>query len=416
MQLKRKHMIFILFVAMKLNAAPPISQIKSAYIDVIQGQEIYANGKMQSVVRISVELKPGVSWDEQVSLFEVGTNQKLADVGWTESDTDNGFDHNIGSTTRAMNIDENNNRKNIIKYLSTTKPNTNIEICFEIETQKSKVKKKYTSCDKYGLDRGTAKIFAQRPYTYYASDFEFTQKQTAFKLQSNYDIPDVEPKKKQQDIKGEIYGLRLGMHMPRNLSFKLINQDRLIKIKSGTNRNESRIIVANSDKSVVRKYNIYEDEVKENMRYQEAYIYDIQDADPITQQKTATFKFINYNKKEGSVKEYQVEKKLFFKAGDENILDILNVTYYRDTFMYQKNRCWNDKSKDKYQCRAYKKDLSSLDTEQKEFLKNSATLTDDLFYEFQLQDNYGSEYTLLWNAYTPSGIDRIVANKNNEKK
>ncbi len=383
-------------------AGPPVSHINSATIEVTQGSEIYANGRMQAVIQVQVELKDGVTWDNNFDLYEYDTKIPIKNLGWIDSDTDNGFDHNITSSRSTIEVYTDSGKKFATKYISTTNSNSRITMCFEIKTQKNGTESTYSTCDKYGIERGTAEILAKRPYTYYASDFEFTQKQVAFKLTSNY-LKSESTTEYQTDIKGEIYGIRPAANIARNVFFKLVNTENLITI---TNQDEdSQKIIANSSMSAIRKYTFKDASISEKnyLGYQESYLYNITGNSPTTGQRSALFQFINYNKAEGATKEYQVEKMPFYQVGDENIVNILDVSYYRDTFMINKERCWNDTASKLYSCRRYNNSDPSSKNTYPMFYPLSTALNDQLYYQVKLQDNFGNEYSLLWQPYPISG-------------
>ncbi len=404
------NLIYIIFIfnCCLAYASTPVSHIKSAVIEVTQGSQIYANGEMQAVVRVLVELREGATWNKNFKLYEFETRKTLDSLGWTVSEVDNGFDHNIVESRNSIEEYNTSEKQYKIKYISTTNNNSNIKMCFEIETEKGEEKSTYSTCDTYGLDKGTAEIFAKRPYTYYASDFIFSQKQVAFSLKSNQLIPDTSVY--QEDIKGEIYGLRTATHIPRNISFTLLNKEKVIEIKNIQSDINSQRITANSTKSVVRKYNFQDKSTTSDkyLGYQEAYLYNITGLSPTTGRYSAIFRFINFNM--SSTKNYQVENKNFLKAGDGYIVDILDVSYYRTTFMINEDRCWHDTANKKYGCQAYKTDQTSTDTEHKTY-PDTTPLNENVFYQFNLQDNFGTKYSLLWNPYPISGSTYLLDKK-----
>lgn len=133
----------------------------------------------------------------------------------------------------------------------------------------------------------------------------------------------------------------------------------------------------------------------------------------MTGQKSALFQFINYNKAEGNTKEYQVERIPFYQAGNENIVNILDISYYRDTFMINEDRCWHNVNISKYSCRRYISASYRDDTEYFEY-DDTTPLNESLFYKLKIQDNFGNEYSLLWHPYPISGAPHLTS-LNNKK-
>lgn len=195
--------------ATNIAARHPASQVRSAEINIVQGANIYGNGKMQSVLRVRYEFAPEVKLIK-IELKEFGSGESLGKIGWKESDRDNGYDHNIG-VTRLKNTLQNitdENYKNI--YVSTDKKNSWLQVCFDLTTQKENVTATYSTCQDEGIINGTAHLFSERPQTYYARDFIF--KETAYLLNI---LPN--------DVDGMLYTLTLGNKIPRDIYFSVIN-------------------------------------------------------------------------------------------------------------------------------------------------------------------------------------------------
>ena len=78
----------------------PRHKIQKLAIYLEQGENIYANGRMQAVVRIEYKLAPGSQLTRHV-LRTYGTEEDIKNAGWKIDSTSNGYDHNIGSSRMA---------------------------------------------------------------------------------------------------------------------------------------------------------------------------------------------------------------------------------------------------------------------------------------------------------------------------
>lgn len=193
--------------------APPQSHVRSASIDVVQGNSIYANNNMQSHLRVRYKLRDNIKVTK-VTLKEFGSNEELSTIGWNVTETDSGFDHNIGSNSRhteshlLKDAQVEKNYKNI--YVSTSRSNQGVNICFDIETSNITFETStYSTCEDEGIINGTAKIFAERPKKFYASDFRLSKINDFL-----YD---------KDDHEGALYIVTPEITIPRSIDFKLKN-------------------------------------------------------------------------------------------------------------------------------------------------------------------------------------------------
>lgn len=367
--------ILALFLSVAAYSAPPEQHVKTAFIDISQGKRIYANGKMQAVVKVYVELMPKVTWDQQVELLEFGTGEELSNLGWTISDTDNGYDHNIGGL-RSLSIstinDENEQKYLYVqKFISTTNTNSQIKICFQIQTKKTTTQT-YSTCYKAGIERGTGTIFAQRPDAYFASDFEFTPSKTIFRKLANGG-PEL-------DIEGVVYSLRPSAYMPRTTRFKMINTKDVQVIDNKTKVSFD----ANSDNAVMKSYNL---EATGQILYMEAYFFQVTDNSTDTGGKS--FRFFHVFLDGAGRFPYE----LVTQNSSESIINILNVKYGRQTFMYKSERCGLSSAKQTYDCTYYDYSTGSL---KKKSEPKTIKLDSVRKYTIKIEDNFGNNYDLLW--------------------
>lgn len=193
--------------------APPKQFIRSASIDLEQGEKIYGNGKMQSVVRVKYKLYDGAELVE-IELREFGTNELLSRVGWDETATDSGFDHNISLSRNKYHHLVKNVTSRLL-YISTKRQNQAITICFNIKAKNGTEHSTYSSCDDEELINGTVNIMAIRTPKYTGVDF-YVAHLTTF-LDIYYTSDPVT-----NDINGVLYTIRKKDHLPNGLTFKKV--------------------------------------------------------------------------------------------------------------------------------------------------------------------------------------------------
>ena len=237
--MKKSFPLFFTLVAASYSASVysynDAYHVLSSRIDIVQGAEIYGNGKMQSLVRVRYELDKDVTLTS-ITLKEFGTGVELASVGWENSDTDNGFDHNIGRSRKHSHTQAvlNNNEQYKNKYILTSKKNANINICYDIKTTKNNVESTYSTCFDEGIDHGSVNIFSRRPVHYSGSDFYFSNEKILLEYY--------------REFVTYYYTLRKAKSIPDGMNFKR-------KKKDGEVTLGSPIILKGSNYAAARKYN-----------------------------------------------------------------------------------------------------------------------------------------------------------------
>lgn len=366
-------------------AAPPNAHVKSAFLEVTQGKTIYANGKMQAVVDIFVELLPNVNWNHKVTFFELTTGKKITDMGWTVSNIDNGYDHNIG-TQQSLNISTHDEEKisrfnNTTRYISTKQNNEKITICFEIETRKTS-NLKYSTCDQLESDMGTGSIFAKRPETYVTSDFEVTKRKGFRVLAGKNSTGET------YDLTATIFGFRPRSYIPRHMKFTMVNYEDIIVID---NKERTRID-QNSDDAAARWYDIRDKIYLVN--YKESYFFKVTGDSTDTNMKSFRF----YSIKLDNSPSYQYQ--LVYADGSDTIINVLALWVRRNSFIYKNERCEQSLTKDYFQCYYYDK-LSQTVKEKIEPKTIESDLKSNTTYNIDLENNYGTPYSIVWEAIEP---------------
>lgn len=158
---------------------PPVQLVKSATIEVVQGDSIYANGAMQSQLRVMFDLQTDANV-LSVRLKEFGSERYLEDIGWQVSTKDNGFDHNLASVRSfsALRFQPAQGDKFIDLFVSTDKANQKLKACFEIVAERNGTNSYFNTCEKYDVDRGTVSLSALMPPAYSAEDFTLEDVET----------------------------------------------------------------------------------------------------------------------------------------------------------------------------------------------------------------------------------------------
>lgn len=150
--------------------SPPGSHVKSTALFLEQTDTIFANGRMQAVVRIQHDLATGAKL-ESIRLKRMYHYDELEPIGWKVSSVDNGFDKIIN-----RNID-NYQYINVHDYswlyVSADEKNANnsITICAELETSLNNEVKLYDTCRDGGIQNGSVTISAIVPKKYSINDF-----------------------------------------------------------------------------------------------------------------------------------------------------------------------------------------------------------------------------------------------------
>lgn len=214
------------------NLSPPGYQIKEASIRVVQGNEIYANGKMQAVIRVNYKLKSGARLTS-LKLQELNTGRDLSDVGWTVDSTENEYAHNIDRARDINSIQERYPITYVDKYLSTKNANENMTICFEIVSTLEGKTDTYSTCKGEGFTQGAVNVFARRAIEYTNADFSVYYIHRQFTGKNNM-------------IFGDLYGLKAKDNVPRNVSFT-VAAEKIIPFS------QAKILI-NSDKPGIKNY------------------------------------------------------------------------------------------------------------------------------------------------------------------
>ena len=251
--------------------------VLSSRIDIIQGAEIYGNGQMQSIVRVRYELDKDVTM-ESITLKEFGTGAELASIGWESSVTDKGFDHNIGRVTRHSHTQaafkSNEKHKNI--YVSTENKNSNLNVCYDIETTKNSVQSTHSTCFDDDVYNGTVNIFSRRPPYYSGSDFQFI-KDSAINTVEKVSIL-------------SYYVLKNGFSIPSGTSFKL-KKKVVLKIPnvSADETSDFEINLHENTSIALRKFNQFSGILSSRSS---AYLYKVE---PSKKYKLTMYDYYNYH-------------------------------------------------------------------------------------------------------------------------
>ncbi len=385
-------LLFFLLIAASFNHAKAI-QIKSpkntpsGVITLVEGETIFANGAMQSKVRVVLNDKTLDISNYNINLKEYATGTDLGSLGWTVSTTDNGFDHSFNAISSYSNqnlllSDEVlQNYKNL--FISTSNENSRIIICFEIEDKEKTTL--FSSCHDHGIDRGTVEIYASRPYRFSSADFEETSKMKIFhvgKETENQASKTTPFATFQNELIGYSYGLKAGSAVPREFRFTFINPEStekytLIKENFDADRRKAYIRTAGfSDISYLERY----------LFMPPKNSFSIEDS----------LKFSVYNISAQKKGTYTV-----FPTGDEQIIHILEVQYFNHSFMLDDMHCYDpDIAKPDINYVCYKTTSSS--TSYFTYPKDNTTW-DKMYNQYsvdvKLQDNFGTIHNIKLESY-----------------
>ncbi|ODS10594.1 hypothetical protein [Vibrio scophthalmi] len=180
---------------------PPGAHVKSASLHLEQGNRIYANGRMQAVVRVGHDLADNVTL-KSIKLKRMYHDDELAPLGWNVSSDDNGFDKVINNKDN-FNYQYFNDSNYSWLFVSAEEQNENsdIEICVELETSLNNEIKLYSTCSDDGIINGFVRISAIASKKYSVNDFSLDyshqlfnntyEEAYLFHLKKNSNIEDV---------------------------------------------------------------------------------------------------------------------------------------------------------------------------------------------------------------------------------
>lgn len=209
-----------LILSLRVLAAPAVQLVDRATIDLVQGSQIFANGKMQAMVRVQYKLMTGATVTS-ITLKEFGSEEELKTLGWTVSETDNGFDHNIFSSRANVpyeNFDSrfvpSKGKEYLNLYISTEKSNAKINTCFVINAKKGTVTSTFSTCKAYDSDRGTVVLHSLRPPVYDGRDFELEDVKDDFYVKEGNNV----------SVAGKVHVIRAKAHLSgRAFSIKRVS-------------------------------------------------------------------------------------------------------------------------------------------------------------------------------------------------
>lgn len=251
--------------------APPKPHVTNTAIYLEQGSVIYGNNQMQAVIRVQYRLAAKREFYE-ITLREFKTKQKIAPTnkfgeiiepdnpnssencnssvgryaqriklsrdlkGWTFSECDSGYDHNIGSTGRHFSssktlLTSKSTLESKTYYLNSSVRKSWLTVCFDIQTVKkqddaednictrtpenelltdqdliSKCElKTYTTCEDEGIMNGSITLFSDAPKIYSGRDFILTKVSTS------------------EENRLDLYALNTGPNIPRGVIFSAKN-------------------------------------------------------------------------------------------------------------------------------------------------------------------------------------------------
>lgn len=365
----------------------PLTTYAEVHIDAAtlvseHGTQIYGNGQMQAKLRLNYRLRPGVKL-ESIALKEYETGQALEKVGWQVSETDNGFDHSFSHQKHHQHKSVQTQNQHLYRYVSTNKKNQYINICFEITTSKDSTSQTYTSCYDPGIYQGFVTLHAHRPPKYYNSDFLFSKKIHMFKeFSGNFSEKD------KIDIYGQVYSLYPTYNIPRNVRFRLKNKDKLLTQNNFETDQAREIAYQYLHESKPSTEEGSGDETL-YIGYKSIYFYEMKGRNG---KLVDSLYFSYYDLGQNQKRSKQVKA-----YSDNEIVNILEVSFYKNSFMWKDYRC-REKEGDttKYQCNSFKDS-----TTDKSITKNKSEIqkVNHQFAEIELVDNYGNHHTIYWTAF-----------------
>lgn len=153
---------------------PPMSQVNSASLHLEQTDTIYANDRMQAVVRVNYDLADGVVL-KSAKLKRMFHQDDIANLGWNVSDVDAGYSKQIfeGRSEDVSQIQYQNTSEYSWLYVTAEPRNahSNVDICLELETELNGKSSTYSTCTDSGIDQGSATLNAIPAKTYGSQDF-----------------------------------------------------------------------------------------------------------------------------------------------------------------------------------------------------------------------------------------------------
>ncbi|WP_419238513.1 hypothetical protein ACN08L_18400 [Photobacterium leiognathi subsp. mandapamensis] len=163
--------------------SPPKSPTSMLHIEshrtpVSDSNSIYANGRMQSPLLVTYQLKQGYI-NPRIRLREKYVETELpAKDGWTVSTKDNGFDYyinDIGSTLSALAVKSGDPRATTqILYVSNTSQAARaIKICVELTATENATGNDVTksTCGTHRSNKDIVTVVTRKPTLYQLSDF-----------------------------------------------------------------------------------------------------------------------------------------------------------------------------------------------------------------------------------------------------
>lgn len=372
--MKRLFNVFILSFCVSASvAANPLSAIISLH----EGDVIFGNGKMQSKVSVKL-MNHSIQLDDyHITLKEYGTENDLAAMGWKVSEIDNGFDHSYKPLSdRTQKMIRTNEDAYKVFYISTENVNSNIHICFTLTEKKSK-KVAYNTCRDHGFERGTIEIYSKRPYRFTIADFVETKKVEIFRVRYKKTKQTFDELNYLDEIVGYSFGIKPRSSVPRDFKFKYVDEQ------------TDKFKMKRSNFVADRRYAFARTSYSETPSYIELYFFE-------TNPQHSSIDFSVYDIQGNKNGNYKV-----FSTGAENILNILKVDYFNDSFMLDDMHCYDPEPSnfnEKYKCYKTTSSSSSYYSAPKD-----DTTWDKMYNQYEvkikLQDNFGSEHTLLIQAF-----------------
>lgn len=398
MKIYRQLLILLSIISWNVYSAPSL-HLKYLTVIAEQGSEIYGNGLMQSKIRIDYSLHDDVQLT-LLRLKEYETGSLLSAIGWNESDTDNGYDHNIEYIGQSFNASSSQDpivefrpvesKSNVnqykYKYLSTSKSNAFLTLCVEATTKKGGETKTYSTCYDPGIYHGKATIYAHSPLKYYESDFKITDKiEVVLKMYGAH------KEYEKYLLIAYTQSLVADNFTTRSKTFKVLNRKVLtdptfISGKSNESGNQYKKFEPPSSK---------QEKPEPYIGYSGYYLYKQLDrfgkpADYIN--------FEYYDPNSESDQSFLVRS-----YTPNSIVNILRVDYFKNAFMLAIDHAinaWCEKNKkgiteDRYF-------LCSYIGRKGSYLKPHSIIyqfRDKAFMEILLEDNYGNRFTYVWDIY-----------------
>lgn len=384
----------------------PTQAILEANITITQGKKIYANGEMQAVARIGYQVNNGFTViKDSIELKEFGSGKNLSAVGWSIDPEDSGNDHNIDQNTRDHINNVLPNFTYVTKYISTTKNNSNIRICFELpikENSKNKLIEPYSTCEDESIADGTARIMAERPSKYSGIDFQLSPTNVGF----IYYIPkkeDNKDKDKDKDLAAQLYSLIAGPNIPKNMTFRLINQPQYAPT-------EAKAKADNSGKAFLRKFinkNLPNDTNKHpELAKKTGYVQStLIQPDTAISTELIMLLHTDYDTDETRTLNYGFKKNI----AQQPIFHIWHSKYYRNTFLSGTSRCkkFNGTiTTGNSVCRIINEENKSVHTDNTHYSDYPQEIHSK---NFILKDNFGTEHQITITFGAGDKQDEITA-------